>query len=116
MDYSLVVRLSVNERRQTGGGDYVVTFDADVTITSESMTSLVVAEGAMRDDNAEWADLVDIAAEHIRLGIEDACQQRGLAADVMLRSILVHPIDFRSSKFRQFAAERLGELLDEVEG
>lgn len=111
--YAWLMRVSVNERRQSASGaSYVVIFALDLTVVEGSEAQLEVHEAAVHEEDTRWRDLVDEAVDQIQAGLQDVCDRRRLGVDAVLVSLRVHPVDFKPWKYRQCADHELTAMLD----
>ena len=102
--------IRVHEVNQAAsGGSYVCIFDALVTLRATGATDVTVA-GAEPPDSA--MESIASAAAWIRSGALEVLQPAGLAASIRVTRLVVHPVDFKETRFRLYTAREIRRLLD----
>ena len=104
-----MIKVRVHEINQTSsGGSYVCIFDAEVMLRSTGKVEVVVA--GVEPEDAE-AELVCLAGEAIRAGVSQVIEPMGRGASILVTRLVVHPVDFKESRFKLFAAREMQRLL-----
>lgn len=94
----------------SSGGDFVVKYEAAVEVTPGDMrVDVEVLSTYPQDADAE---LVQRAKDSIRRGAETVLHPRGEGASIRLSRLVIHPVDFKPSRFEQFTAEEFRRILD----
>lgn len=102
--------IHVHEINQAaGGGSYVCIFDALVTLRPSGPIDVVVTGVEPPESDVE---LIASAAESIRSGALEVLQPKGIAASIRVTRLLVHPVDFKETRFRLYTAREIRRLLD----
>jgi hypothetical protein len=102
------LELQVHKVEQaSSGGDHVTIYEAEVDLIPGS--SGVEIQGVRPDDAAPGA--AEAAAAAICRGAERVLRPLGLGAVIRLVRIVIHPVDFKPSKFELYTTEELGRLL-----
>lgn len=104
---------SVSESRQTsGGGDYIVKYDADVELLSHGRDITVEVLSTV-PPNAEPRRIEEIR-ECIQRGVELAMGANGQGCVMRLSKLAVHPVDFKPTKFEEITARELRRAIAEI--
>ena len=94
-------------QQAASGGSHVTIYEAEVDLIPGG--SGVEVQGIRPDDGAPGA--AELAASAIRRGAERALRPHGLGAVIRVTRVVLHPVDFKPSKFEQYTAQELGRLL-----
>jgi hypothetical protein len=104
------MKYSVCETRQTsGGGDYIVKYDADLELLPNG-TGIVVEVLSTIPANAD-PKRVEITRQCIRKGVEAALESRGQGCILRLSGLAIHPVDFKPKRFEQVTSHELLQAL-----
>jgi hypothetical protein len=91
------------------GGSHVTIYEAEIDLAPGSVEVEIL--GVHPKD--AFPDAVAAAREAIRRGAERVVQPRGLGAVIRVQRVVVHPVDFKPSKFALYTAEELTRVLEE---
>ena len=94
------------------GGSHVTIYKADVQLTAGTVR-VDVAGVEPRDTAPED---VEAARAAIHRGAENVLIPMGLGADIRVRRIVIHPVDFKPHQFERYTAEEFRRMLADNPG
>lgn len=107
----ITLRFKVSRCAQTsGGGDYIVKFDAIVELIPDGSTSVVIESLHERSDRS----LQEAARIAILDGFRSVLEQNNLKANCRVENLVLHPVDFKPRKFADCSAEALSAEFGKV--
>ena len=102
------MQINVRVVRQSSGPGYVVKYCADFD-TNDS-ANVTISNTIPTDADPE---LIAMAQASIANGFSSILADRGLGADVVVRDLVIHDVDFSEFAFKRFTMKSLRELLGE---
>ncbi|MFI4862324.1 MAG: hypothetical protein ACIAXF_16790 [Phycisphaerales bacterium JB063] len=91
------------------GGSYVVGYTAEVEVT-DNPASIEVVVLSTKPANADPEFVAD-AIQHTREGFADVLQPMNRGARVQLADLLLHDVDYKPRRQREFSAKHLSAAL-----
>ena len=104
------MQINVRVVRQSSGPGYVVKYCADFDTNDSANVNVTISNTIPIDADPE---LVAMAQASIANGFSSILADRGLGADVVVRDLVIHDVDFSEFAFKRFTMESLRELLGE---
>lgn len=91
----------------SSGGSHVTIYEAEFDL----VPGVVVVDIATIDPSDARPVDVEAARRAIQKGAEEALRSTGFGANVRVRHLVIHPVDFKAWRLEQHTAEELGRLL-----
>lgn len=91
------------------GGSQVTIYEAEIGLVPGGVEVEILGV----DPRDAFPDSVAAAKDAIRRGTERVLKPRELGAVIRVQRVVIHPIDFKASKFELCTAEELTRLLEE---
>ena len=91
------------------GGSHVTIYEAEIDLVPGDVEVEIL--GVHPKDASP--DGVSAAKDAIRRGAERVLKPRGFGAVIRVQRVVIHPVDFKASKFELYTAEELTRVLEE---
>jgi hypothetical protein len=104
------LELRVHEVCQiSSGGSHVTVYEAEIDFTAGAVQVDIASDCLVDGDSVA----LPAAREAIRRGANAVLESRGIGAVILIRRIVLHPIDFNPRRFQKHTALEIVRLLDE---
>ena len=95
--------------QSASGGSYVVGYTADVELFDDA-TTIDLAVLSTKPVEAD-PEFVECAVQDTREGFAGVLQQLNLGARIQLTDLLLHDVDYKPSRQREFSAKHLATAI-----
>lgn len=104
----IILKFQVSKSAQTsGGGDFIVKFDAIVELLPAGTTSVEIGSLHERSEPSHK----EAAMNAILTGFQSVLRPRNLGGNCRIENLVLHPVDFKPLKFAECSAEALAAQL-----
>jgi len=104
------MQINVRVVRQSSGPGYVVKYCADFDTNDSAAVNVTISNTIPPEADPT---LIAMAHKSIAAGFSSILADRGMGADVVVRDLVIHDVDFSEFAFKRFTMESLRECLGE---
>ena len=97
-------------RLSSGAGDYIVKYTAEVETTQDPNAVHVVMVSLHPGSETTF---IQAAVESVREAAVEVLSAHGLGAVIRLYDFVIHPVDFKPHRCKQFTKQYLAEALSQ---